>query len=213
MLSFAFILIFVLAYLLGSVSFAVVISRALGLADPRQYGSGNPGATNVLRGGHRWAAALTLLLDGGKGALAVLLAHAISDNGNLITAAAMGVFLGHLLPVFFHFKGGKGVATAGGILLALHWPLGLICALTWLGVAMVTRYSSLAALLSALAVPLYYELGALVSLWAGANAERRTLALIVLLLILRHARNIRNLLGGREDRIGAKKPPAPPPQS
>jgi glycerol-3-phosphate acyltransferase PlsY len=196
-------LIFVVAaYLLGSISFAVVTSRAFGIADPRTYGSGNPGATNVLRSGKKSAAALTLLGDAAKGWVAVALAmhFATPDSqGTLLIAMVfLAVFLGHLFPVFLKFKGGKGVATALGVLLALNGWLGLAALLTWLLVAVVFRLSSLAALMAAVGAPIYaYALG---------MPQEWVLACVVmtLLLIWRHKSNIQNLLAGKESRIGKK---------
>src|SRR6266568_1598393 len=149
-----------IAYLIGSLSFAVIVSRAFGLPDPRSYGSGNPGATNVLRMGKKLAALLTLIGDGGKGWLAVFLAaryaagYGVDATGVAICAVA--VFLGHLFPVLFGFKGGKGVSTAGGILLAIHPWLGLAALATWIVIALFFRYSSLAAVVAAVFAPLYY---------------------------------------------------------
>jgi glycerol-3-phosphate acyltransferase PlsY len=198
-----FALIFVVcAYLLGSVSFAVLMSKAFGLADPRTYGSGNPGATNVLRSGKKIAAALTLFGDAAKGWLAVVLAThfapADADGVILVTLVAMAVFLGHLFPIFLRFKGGKGVATALGVLLALNVWLGLACLVTWLLVALVFRLSSLAALLAAAGAPVYAML-------LGAPREYVVVAVLMsLLLIWRHKNNIQNLLSGKETRIGKK---------
>jgi glycerol-3-phosphate acyltransferase PlsY len=190
------------AYLLGSVSFAVLMSKAFGLADPRTYGSGNPGATNVLRSGRKAAAALTLLGDAAKGWLAVVLAMAFAvpdAQGVLLVAlVSLAVFLGHLFPVFLKFKGGKGVATALGVLLALNVWLGLAALGTWLLVALVFRLSSLAALVAAAGVPVYAMVLGLPREWVLASA------LMSLLLIWRHKSNIRNLLAGKESRIGKK---------
>lgn len=198
MLTLAFV---VFAYLLGSVSFAVLMSKAFALPDPRTYGSQNPGATNVLRSGKKSAAALTLLGDAAKGTVAVLLAqHLAPENYTLIAAVALAVFLGHLFPVFLRFKGGKGVATALGVLLALNLWLGLACLATWLLVALVFRLSSLSALLAALATPVYAYL-------FGLPREYLLVATVLsLLLIWRHKGNIQNLLAGKESRIGSKKP-------
>lgn len=197
MLTLAFV---VGAYLLGSVSFAVLMSKAFALPDPRTYGSQNPGATNVLRSGKKSAAALTLLGDAAKGAVAVLLAqHYAPENHLLIAAVAVAVFLGHLFPIFLRFKGGKGVATALGVLLALNLWLGLACLATWLLVALVFRLSSLSALLAALATPLYAYLFGLPNEYLQASL------ILSLLLIWRHKSNIQNLLAGKESRIGAKK--------
>jgi glycerol-3-phosphate acyltransferase PlsY len=189
------------AYLVGSVSFAVITSKVFRLPDPRSYGSGNPGATNVLRTGKKAAAALTLLGDAAKGWVAVWLAgkavQALALPAMTVDGAALAVFLGHLYPVFHGFKGGKGVATALGVLLALEPWLGLACLTTWLGVALILRISALAALTAALLSPAYA--------WGffGAALHTGTVALIALLLIWRHRSNIRNLTSGREERIGA----------
>jgi acyl phosphate:glycerol-3-phosphate acyltransferase len=192
-------LIFVVAaYLLGSISFAVVTSRAFGIADPRTYGSGNPGATNVLRSGKKLAAALTLLGDAAKGWVAVMLAKHLALGDVQIALIALAVFLGHLFPVFLKFKGGKGVATALGVLLALNAWLGLAVLATWLLIALVLRYSSLAALTAAFLAPIYAILLGLPRTWAAASVA------MSLLLIWRHKRNIRNLLTGQESRIGKK---------
>lgn len=191
------------AYLLGSVSFAVVTSKLFGLADPRTYGSGNPGATNVLRSGKKAAAALTLIGDAAKGWLAVFLAIRYSLPGEqylmLPAAVAIAVFVGHLYPVFLHFKGGKGVATALGVLLALNLLVGLGGLATWLIMVFMFRYSSLAALAAAVATPAYAYLLGLPNAWVLASG------IMSLLLIWRHKSNIRNLLAGKETRIGGSK--------
>ncbi len=190
----------VCAYLLGSVSFAVLMSRAFRLPDPRTYGSGNPGATNVLRSGKKAAAALTLLGDAAKGWLAVWLAqYFMPGDYMLVAAVALAVFLGHLFPVFLRFKGGKGVATALGVLLALDVWLGLAALATWLLVALVFRWSSLAALLAAVGAPIYAILLTMPREYVLVSA------VISLLLIWRHKGNIQNLLAGKESRIGGKK--------
>lgn len=194
------LLFIVAAYLLGSVSFAVIVSRLFVLPDPRSYGSQNPGATNVMRTGNKWAAILTLLGDAAKGALAVWLAGKFAPDGSLllVAAVALAVFLGHLFPLFLHFKGGKGVATALGVLLALNLWLGLAAMATWLLVALVFRLSSLAALVAAVAVPVYSVILVLPS-------EYVLLSLAMsLLLIWRHKSNIRNLLSGKESRFTRK---------
>jgi glycerol-3-phosphate acyltransferase PlsY len=195
-------LLFVIAaYLLGSISFAVITSKAFGLPDPRSYGSGNPGATNVLRTGKKAAAALTLLGDAAKGWLAVFLAlkFAPPEAHGLISAVALAVFVGHLFPVFFRFQGGKGVATALGVLLALNPWLGVAVLVTWLVVAKLFKISSLAALAAAACSPLYTWL-------LNEPIEYSMVALtLALLLIWRHKGNIQNLLAGREGRIGSKK--------
>ena len=187
------------AYLLGSVSFAVMTSRMFGLADPRTYGSHNPGATNVLRSGKKAAAALTLLGDSAKGWLAVWLAQRFLPGDQMLVAlVALAVFLGHLFPVFLRFKGGKGVATSLGVLLALNVWLGVAALATWLLVALLSRMSSLAALLAAAGAPAYAML-----LSMPHEQVAATLAMS-LLLIWRHKSNIVNLLSGREGRIGGK---------
>jgi glycerol-3-phosphate acyltransferase PlsY len=196
------------AYLLGSIAFAVVVSRLLGLPDPRSFGSGNPGATNVLRSGSKLAALLTLLLDACKGWLPVWLAYAGAQAGWLDAAAvplvAVAVFLGHLYPVFFQFKGGKGVATAAGILLAISPWLGLATIATWLIVAIFTRYSSLAALAAAVFAPFYDWLGSGLA-WRGDMAMLVAVVVISALVVWRHRQNIRQLLDGKESRIGGKR--------
>lgn len=196
----------VAAYLIGSIPFAIVVSRAVGLADPRSFGSGNPGATNVLRSGNRKAAAATLLLDAAKGWLAVWAAESfgwrvgIDDGG--VAAVAVAVFIGHLYPLFFGFKGGKGVATALGITFAIAWWLGAATAATWLIVAFFFRYSSLAALVAAVFAPFYY------GLLVGFDPIGAALVVIALFIVLRHRKNIANLVAGQERRIGGKGDPA-----
>lgn len=188
------------AYLIGSVSFAVLMSKAFGLPDPRTYGSNNPGATNVLRTGKKAAAALTLLGDAAKGWLAVWLARHFQPDGEaLVAVVALAVFLGHVFPVFLKFQGGKGVATALGVLLALSGWLGLAALGTWLVMALVFRYSSLAALTAAVAAPVYASLLKLPPLWALSAL------LMSFLLVWRHKGNIRKLAAGEESKIGARK--------
>ncbi len=191
------------AYLIGSLSFAVIVSRVMGLSDPRSYGSGNPGATNVLRSGNKTAAVLTLLLDALKGAVPVLLVIHFGEPFGLsdgtVAAVALAAFVGHLWPVFFGFKGGKGVATAAGVLLALNPLLGLATLATWLIIAGFFRYSSLASIVSALFAPFYQLL-----IW-GAGPIALAVALMSLLLLWRHAPNIEKLLKGTESKIGGKK--------
>ncbi len=193
----------VIAYLIGSVSFAVVVSKVMGLPDPHSYGSGNPGATNVLRTGNKKAAVLTLVGDGLKGYFAVLLArhfgpaYGIDDTG--IALVALAVFLGHLFPLYHRFAGGKGVATAAGILFAIDPILGAGTLATWLIIAFFFRYSSLAALVSAIFAPFFYVLMSGVDIIAGA------VLVISVLLIVRHRGNIAKLLAGKESRIGEKK--------
>ena len=194
----------VLAYLLGSISFAVLMSKAFGLADPRTYGSGNPGATNVLRSGKKAAAALTLLGDAAKGWLAVFLAIKFAPHDAqglwLVALVSLAVFLGHLFPIFLRFKGGKGVATALGILLAISGWLGLAVLGTWLLMAVVFRYSSLSALVASMAAPVYAMVFGLQPQLVLASA------IMSLLLIWRHKSNIINLMSGKESKIGKRKP-------
>lgn len=188
------------AYLIGSVSFAVVVSRAFGLPDPHEYGSGNPGATNVLRTGNKAAALLTLLGDGVKGWLGVFLAqiaaaHAAAPEWT-VPAAAVAVFVGHIFPVFHRFKGGKGVATTAGIVVALYWPLGLFLFVIWAVMAFGFKISSLAALTAAFILPVgaFYVFGNTLTAWAMVP--------VCLLLFWRHRANIRQLLAGSERTIG-----------
>ena len=192
----------VLAYLLGSLSFAVIVCRAMGLDDPRTYGSGNPGATNVLRSGNRRAALATLALDALKGYVAVVLAivaqPAFGYGAGTVALAGLAAFVGHLWPVFFRFAGGKGVATAAGVLLGLNPLLGAAALITWLAVAVLTRYSSLAALVTAVAAPVYQ------ALYFGNGPTTAAVAAMGALLIWRHAGNIRKLRAGTESRIGQK---------
>jgi acyl phosphate:glycerol-3-phosphate acyltransferase len=196
----AFVLV---AYLIGSLSFAVIVSRVFGLPDPRTYGSGNPGATNVLRTGKRLAALLTLVGDGGKGWLAVFLAVRYSADYGVdaagVAACAVAVFLGHLFPVFFRFKGGKGVATAGGILVAINLWLGVATVATWIIIALFFRYSSLAAIAAAGFAPLY------AFFLFGSSAALPAVILMSALLVWRHKSNILDLVAGRERRIGEKR--------
>ncbi|WP_234087238.1 glycerol-3-phosphate 1-O-acyltransferase PlsY [Azonexus sp. R2A61] len=187
------------AYLLGSVPFAMISSKLFGLADPRSYGSGNPGATNVLRSGNKKAALLTLVGDAAKGWLAVFVARHLELGDGTVALVALAVFVGHLFPVFLKFKGGKGVATAAGVLLALDPLLGLATLATWLLVAYVSRYSSLAAILAAAGAPLY------AMLMHGGNAQTFVVLLLALGLIAKHWGNIQRLLAGQESRIGSKK--------
>jgi acyl phosphate:glycerol-3-phosphate acyltransferase len=188
-----------LAYLLGSLSFAVIVSKAMGLADPKSYGSGNPGATNVLRSGSKKAAILTLLGDTLKGVVAVLLAKYFAAQFGItavgIAAVAIAVFLGHLYPVFFGFKGGKGVATAAGVLWALDWRIGLALTVVWALIFAISRVSSLSAIVASLAAPIagYYFFGLTPIFWA-------TVAMTALLL-WRHKSNVQRLISGEEKRI------------
>jgi len=186
-----------LAYLLGSIPFGLVLTRLAGYGDIRRIGSGNIGATNVLRTGNKALAALTLVLDAGKGAAAVLIAKRF--GADMAAIAAVFVFLGHLFPVWLRFKGGKGVATAGGVVLAYAWPVGLAGIATWLVVAVATRYSSLAALTACALAPLYA--------WLITRQMQPTEVILVLavIIILRHHANIRRLLRGEESRIRLSK--------
>jgi glycerol-3-phosphate acyltransferase PlsY len=194
----------VVAYLIGSISFAVVMSRAFGLSDPRTYGSKNPGATNVLRSGNKKAAIATLIGDAAKGWFAVWLAMRLADQFDVgdfgIALVALAVFLGHLFPIFFKFVGGKGVATALGVLIGLNVWLGLATLITWLVIAYAFRYSSFAALVSAIFAPVYFFL------LFGSDQKEKLLAVIIMsaLLIFTHRGNIGNLLAGKESRIGSK---------
>ena len=192
------------AYLVGSLSFAVIVSRLMGLSDPRSYGSGNPGATNVLRSGNRRAALLTLLLDALKGYVPVVLVAQLGPRYGLgdgtLALVALAAFLGHLWPVFFHFKGGKGVATAAGVLFGLNPLLGAATLATWLIIAFFFRYSSLASIVAALFAPFYQLL-----VWGGGEVAGAVL-LMGVLLVFRHKANIRKLLDGTESKIGQKAP-------
>jgi glycerol-3-phosphate acyltransferase PlsY len=192
----------IVAYLIGSISFAVVMSRAFGISDPRTYGSKNPGATNVLRSGNKKAAIATLIGDAAKGWFAVWLALRLADRFGVdetgIALVAIAVFIGHLWPVFFKFVGGKGVATALGVLIGIHPLLGLAVLVTWLLVAYLSRYSSLAALVAAVCAPVYYGIA------LGADAILAAIVVMSALLLWRHAGNISNLLAGKESKIGSK---------
>lgn len=190
------------AYLIGSLSFAVIVSKYYGMDDPRTYGSGNPGATNVLRSGKKKAAALTLLGDALKGLVAVVLARCLQDALNLsditIAAVAVAALVGHMWPLFFGFKGGKGVATALGVLLALSPATALVCAAIWLVMAFGFKVSSLAALTATVAAPLVAFWLMPYPSWAWATV------VIAVLVLYRHKSNIQNLLQGKEDKIGDK---------
>ena len=189
------ILLIIAAYLMGSLSTAIITCKLMGLPDPRTQGSGNPGATNVLRLGGKKAAAITLFGDALKGVLPVLVAHALTDSPLILALTALGAFLGHLYPIFFRFRGGKGVATAFGVLIALAWPVGLAVLVTWLAMAFLFKISSLSALTAAVLAPFY--------MW-WLRPEQAFLAvtvLISLLLIWRHRSNIKNLITGKEDKI------------
>jgi glycerol-3-phosphate acyltransferase PlsY len=190
------------AYLIGSLSFAVIVSRAMGMADPRTYGSGNPGATNVLRSGNKAAAILTLLLDALKGFVPVFAVQWLGPPFGLgegtLALVGLAAFLGHLWPVFFHFKGGKGVATAAGVLLGINPWLGLATLATWVVIAAFFRYSSLAAIVSAVFAPFYQLL-----IW-DSGPVAGAVTLMGLLLVWRHAANIQKLLKGTESKLGHK---------
>ncbi|HBV22062.1 MAG TPA: glycerol-3-phosphate 1-O-acyltransferase PlsY [Nitrosomonas sp.] len=200
------LLIFIfIAYLIGSIPFALISSWIFKLPDPRTYGSKNPGATNVLRSGKKIAAVLTLLGDAGKGWLAIVLAQSFAPAWNMgdetIAAVALAVFIGHVFPVFLHFHGGKGVATAVGVLLGLNPMLGLLAIVTWITVAAASRYSSLSALIAATLAPIYaYFI-------FGFAFNTLAVLLMASMLIWRHQANIANLIAGKESRIGQKKPP------
>ena len=192
----------IVGYLIGSVSFAVVVSRLFRLADPRTYGSRNPGATNVLRTGNKAAAVLTLLGDAFKGWAAVVLAQALSARFGVgegtVALVGLAAFLGHLYPVFFRFQGGKGVATALGILLAFDPWLGLATLATWIIIAVFFRYSSLAALVSAVFAPFYHAM-----FW-DRGVTTLAIGAMSLMLVWRHRANIEKLLAGKESRLGSK---------
>jgi glycerol-3-phosphate acyltransferase PlsY len=199
----------VLAYLLGSLSFAVIVSKFMGLSDPRSYGSKNPGATNVLRSGNKKAAVLTLLFDAVKGwvPVAALLhygaAYGLAEG--IAAAAGLAAFLGHLYPIFFKFEGGKGVATALGVLMGVSPLLGLAVAITWLGIAWYFRYSSLAALMAAVLAPVYYAMASDGLWWNFNGAIFGMLCVMGILLVWRHRDNVNRLLAGTETKLGAKK--------
>jgi acyl phosphate:glycerol-3-phosphate acyltransferase len=190
-----------LGYLLGSIPFGLLLTSAAGLGDVRAIGSGNIGATNVLRTGHKGLAALTLVLDGLKGTAAVLIGHELGALGGVAILASymagLGAFLGHVFPVWLNFRGGKGVATYIGVLLGVSWPLGLTFVAIWIAVAVLTRYSSLSALVAAVVVPI----GALAT---GDGATAILAAILTALLLYKHRTNIRRLAAGEEPKIGAR---------
>ncbi len=196
------------AYLLGSLAFAVIVSRVMGLSDPRTFGSKNPGATNVLRSGSKAAAIVTLLLDALKGLVPVLLVRLYGKRWGLedgtVALVALGAFLGHLYPVFFRFQGGKGVATFIGAVFGIHWLLGIATGLTWLIIAFFFRYSSLASLVAAVFAPVYFLLGDRIQ-WYAETPVVLALFAMAALLAWRHRENIKRLLAGKESRLGAKK--------
>jgi glycerol-3-phosphate acyltransferase PlsY len=206
--SFAPLLATLAAYLLGSLAFAVIVSRLMGLSDPRSFGSGNPGATNVLRSGSKAAAIVTLLLDAGKGLVPVLLVRAWGPDLGLgegtVGLVALAAFLGHLYPVFFKFQGGKGVATFLGAVFGIDLLLGLATGATWLIIAYFFRYSSLASLVSAVFAPVFFLLGGGIA-WSADRAVVGALCVMALLLVWRHRENINRLVAGTESRLGAKK--------
>ena len=193
------VLAIIAAYLLGSIPFAMISSKVFGLADPRTYGSGNPGATNVLRSGNKKAAILTLVGDALKGWVAVFAAQKLGFSDTLVGLVALAVFFGHLFPVFLKFKGGKGVATGAGVLLALDPLLGLAVAGTWLFVAFAFRYSSLAAVAASALAPVFQIL------MHGGNGQTVVVGIIAMALVGKHWQNIQRLLAGQESRIGSKK--------
>ena len=198
----------VAAYLVGSLSFAVLVSRVMGLNDPRTYGSKNPGATNVLRSGNKAAAVVTLLLDALKGWLPVVAVawwgepYGLGDG--TVALVGLAAFLGHLFPVFFRFQGGKGVATAAGVIIGFQPWLGLAALLTWVIVAYFFRYSSLASIVTAVFAPAFYLFGDRVA-WSAPGVMVLSLAVMGVLLVWRHADNINRLLAGKESKLGAKK--------
>ena len=189
----------VAAYLVGSIPFAVLVSRAMGLPDPRSFGSGNPGATNVLRSGSKAAAILTLAGDALKGGLPVWVAVRLGMDDTVVAVVALAAFLGHVFSVWLRFKGGKGVATAAGAILALDWRVGAAALMTWVAVVVATRYSSLGSLVAAVVAP------AAVYGWRGAGPLFAATCAMCAVLVWRHEGNIRKLLRGEESRIGDKK--------
>jgi glycerol-3-phosphate acyltransferase PlsY len=218
--TFAPILAVLAAYLLGSLAFAVIVSRVMGLSDPRTFGSKNPGATNVLRSGNKAAAIATLLFDALKGFVPVLLVKLFGREWGMgeTTMAMVGLaaFVGHLYPVFFRFQGGKGVATFIGVVFGIHWLLGVATGLTWIVIAFFFRYSSLASLVAAIFAPTFYLMVSGAA-WYAERPVAMALFVMALLLAWRHRANIQRLLQGKESKLGAKKEePAPaahhPPQ-
>lgn len=192
------------AYLIGSIPFAVVVSKLFGLQDPRSYGSGNPGATNVLRSGNKSAAVLTLIGDAAKGWFAVWLGQRLL-GADVIALTAVCVFLGHLYPVFLQFKGGKGVATAVGVILAIQPSLALFCLCIWILTAVISKMSSLAALISAICAPILFYLGGVYGFWVAQLSSIGALIFISMMLVYRHHANISRILNGTESKIGSKK--------
>ncbi len=196
------------AYLIGSLSFAVIVSKLMGLNDPRSYGSKNPGATNVLRSGNKVAAVATLLLDGFKGWLPIALVLWCGKDYGLregsLSAVCLAAFIGHLYPVFFRFQGGKGVATAAGVLFGVHWVLGLATLATWVIVAYFSRYSSLAAIACAIFAPWYYLIGDR-TFWYTDKAMALAIFVMSAFLVFRHRLNINKLLQGKEPKLGGRR--------
>ena len=189
----------IVAYLIGCIPFAVVVSKAFGLDDPRSFGSGNPGATNVLRTGNKLAALLTLLGDAAKGAIAIGVAAALGVPSDLFGWIGLIAFLGHVFPITLGFKGGKGVSTSAGVLLALYWPLGLATLGTWLFMAFTFRYSSLSAITAALMAPVFaVAMGLPTSVVVPVT-------IMATILLIKHAGNLRRLMAGQETKIGSKK--------
>lgn len=188
-----------LGYALGSVPFAIIVSRAFGLADPRTVGSGNPGATNVLRSGNKQAAILTLLGDALKGLVAMLIAEKLGADMLGITLAGFGAFFGHVFSIFLKFKGGKGVATAAGVFFGFSWQLGLVVLAVWLATALISRYSSLGAIAASMAAPF-------AAWWLLPHPEQAiAVTLIAVIVIRRHRENIQRLIAGTEGKMGKKK--------
>ena len=198
----------VAAYLIGSLSFAVLVSRVMGLNDPRTCGSKNPGATNVLRSGNKAAALITLLLDALKGWLPVVAVQwwgeAVGLGNGTVALVGLAAFLGHLYPVFFRFQGGKGVATAAGVIVGFNPWLGLAALATWVIIAVFFRYSSLASIVTAIFAPAFFLLGNRVA-WNAPGVMVLALAVMALLLVWRHSKNINRLIAGKESKLGAKK--------
>ncbi len=192
-------LLILIAYLFGSLNSAIILCKAMRLPDPREQGSGNPGATNVLRFGGKKLAATVLFFDVLKGIIPVLIALFIGVEQAIVAFVAFAAFIGHLYPLFFSFKGGKGVATAFGVFVAMNWMVGLAILTTWLAMAFIFRLSSLAALTASLLTPLY--------VWLLINDTTTTLVTVIMsaLLLWRHRSNIRNLVAGKEPKIGSKK--------
>lgn len=192
------------SYLIGSIPFAVVVSLLYGLQDPRSYGSGNPGATNVLRSGNKSAAALTLIGDAAKGWFAVWAAIKLGASGYALAAVALAVFIGHLYPVFLKFKGGKGVATALGVMIAIQPLLALASIVSWIIVVLCFKYSSLGAIICAIFAPVFYIFGGVLHVWPIQTPLAAVLATIGILLLYRHRANITRLISGTEPRVGKK---------